>query len=85
MLDHELVDFVSESIAGALLNGYVKYDRVEWSVDGLFEHSKWKTRKGTVVAVAGKCLTVRFDDEHRPDMIHQKIHSGFMTRRLLEE
>ena len=49
MLDHRLVDSISETIANALLVGYVKNDRIEWSVDGLFEHSKWKIRKGTVV------------------------------------
>lgn len=85
MLDHNLVDFVSETISNALLVGYVKNDRIEWSVDGLFERSKWHTRKGTVVDVEGKWLTVRFDDERRPDMIHQKIRSRFMIRKLQDE
>ena len=85
MLDHNLVDFVSETIANALLFGYVKNDRIEWSVDGLFERSKRQTRKGTVVDVEGKWLTVRFDDERRPDMIHQKIRSRFMIRKLQDK
>lgn len=82
MIDGKLVASVAECIATGIMVGYVENDRIEWSVDGLFERSKWKTRTGTVTAVNGKTLTVMFDDERRKDMMYQKISCKSSIRRI---
>jgi ribosomal protein L21E len=82
MIDSKLIDSVAESISTAIMVGYVENDRIEWSVDGLFERSKWKTRTGTVTGVNGNTLTVIFDDETRKDMMVQKISCKSSIRRI---
>jgi hypothetical protein len=83
MLDSQLIDPIAKTIAKALLRRFVEGDRIVFSICGSFDKPRWPLRTGTVTAVDDRNVTVRFDDEHRSDMLHQKIYVGNSSLKRL--
>lgn len=84
MLDSQLIDPIAKMIAKALLRRFVEGDRVVFSICGSFDKPRYPLRTGTVTAVDDRNVTVRFDDERRPDMLYQKIYVGNSSLKRMD-
>lgn len=79
MLEASLIEPIAKTIAQALMAGFVEGDRVIWSLNGKYN------RKGTIVRLNRRLSgfsfpVVRFDDETRPDMLHQECLPSDLKR-----